>query len=68
MIVSNRVTTIEFDDNEKKVLEQAGAILDGINKRVTDDDAEWGEYNIQQLKELSDLFLEASKSGVAEMY
>ncbi len=68
MIVSNKVTTIKFDEDEMKVLEQAGAILNKIHIKVTDDEAEWGDYNIHQLKELSDLFLEASKSGVAEMY
>lgn len=68
MTVSNKVTTIKFNDDEKNTLHQAGVILNEISMRVKDDEAEWGEYNIQQLKELSDLFLEASKSGVAEMY
>ena len=68
MNIINNVATLEFNTDERKLLHETSAMLEKICERVADDTAEWGDFNMRNLKRISELFQQASEGGKAYLY
>lgn len=68
MNIINNVASIEFNTDERKLLYETSMMLTKICESVADSTAEWDDFNIRNLRRISELFQEASESGKAYLF